>query len=129
MGSPSFTIDIESSEMTLSPPANEQEIILKPFDISPYIRSTGNLTLLDDKEEERLRTEMKERIQKYKEFRESVLEAREADRIARNLEKEKQLKEYEDMQAKLDDDRHTIHLLREQYRQKFIDQPPVDTTS
>ena len=42
---------------------------------------------------------MKERIQKYKEFRENVLEGREADRIARNLEKEKQLQEYEDMQV------------------------------
>ena len=50
--------------------------------------------------EERLRLEMIEKIRKYKEFRENVLEAREADRIARNLEKEKQLQEYEDMQVR-----------------------------
>lgn len=62
-------------------------------------------------------------------MRANILEEREADRIARNLEKEKQLLEYEDMQAKLDDNRHMINLLREQYRQKFIEQPSVDETS
>ena len=43
--------------------------------------------------------ELQERIQKYRELRESVLKDREEDRIARNLEKEKQLQEYEEMQV------------------------------
>ncbi len=42
---------------------------------------------------------MEEKIRAYRAFRERVLEDREADRIARNLEKEKQLQEYEDMQV------------------------------
>ena len=56
--------------------------------------------LLDNREEERLRTEMAEKILRYKEVRANILEEREADRIARNLEKEKQLLEYEDMQVR-----------------------------
>ncbi len=42
---------------------------------------------------------MEEKVRAYREFRERVLEDREEDRIARNLEKEKQLQEYEDMQV------------------------------
>ena len=56
--------------------------------------------LLDNREEERLRTQVAEKILRYKEVRANVLEGREADRIARNLEKEKQLLEYEDMQVR-----------------------------
>ena len=64
-------------------------------------RSTGKSILLDEKEEERLRSEMEEKIRQYREFRESVLQQREADRIGRNLEKEQQLQEYEDMQVRI----------------------------
>ncbi|XP_065057122.1 androglobin-like isoform X2 [Rhopilema esculentum] len=127
--SPGLQLDNDPSELTLTPPSKDQDMKLKPFDITPFIRSTGKKLLLDEKEEERLEMELQERIQKYRELRESVLKDREEDRIARNLEKEKQLQEYEEMQAKLDENRHRINSLREQYRQKFIDQPPADNAS
>ena len=67
--------------------------------VIPPSRSTGKYILLDDAEEEKLRLEMEEKIRQYKAFREAVLQDRENDRIARNLEKEKQLQEYEEMQV------------------------------
>eukprot|EP00794_Sanderia_malayensis_P000438 gene438-1079_t len=127
--SPGPSIELESSELTLVPPVKEQETMLKTIDITPFIRSTGQYILLDDTEEQKLQEKTEEKLQAYRYFRERVLHDREADRVARNMEKEKQLQEYEEMQAKLDECRQQIHAKREAYRQKFLEQPPPDAES
>lgn len=57
--------------------------------------------LLDENEEERMRIELEKKFEEYNEMREMVLNMREADRLARNAAKERQLAEYESMQVKL----------------------------
>ena len=55
--------------------------------------------MLDSTKEEEVRSKLEERFQKYYEFREMVLSLREEDRVARNVAKEKQIQQYEEMQV------------------------------
>ena len=54
---------------------------------------------MDASKEEEMRVQLEHKFQKYHEFREKVLTLREEDRVARNVAKEKQIEQYEDMQV------------------------------
>jgi len=119
-------IEEDNGELFLLPPVKDTDIVLKPFDVTPFIRSTGKRVVLDENEEERIRCSRELKFNQFHNARELILSMRENDRLYRNIEKEEQLKKYEEMQLKLDEARHELHKVRLNYRNKFIEQPEVE---
>jgi len=118
--SPSSLVEVESGELYICRPPKESDPVIKQFDVTPFIRSTGKPIFLDSTKEEEMRSQLEERFQQYYEFREQILSLREEDRVARNAAKEKQIQQYEDMQVQLDTSRGMIFKARETYRRQFL---------
>jgi len=110
----------DSGELFHQPPQKENQPVLLKFDASPYVRSLGRKILLDETEEERQQTKLYEKISDFEQVREAVLRMRENDRNSRNLQKERQLAEYERLQVELDLGREELHKARETYRKQFL---------
>merc|ERR1711962_1938844 len=83
----------DSGELSLQPPAKEVDTILKTFDATPYIRSTGKKVYLDDAEEANIQSSREKKFAEFKQMREMVLQMREKDRVERNALKERQIKQ------------------------------------
>nr|XP_006811496.1 PREDICTED: androglobin-like [Saccoglossus kowalevskii] len=122
---PASEIDENPADVILlnePPPPPAPKEILQVIDKTPFIRSTeSEPRLLDDEEMNRQRAEQEQLIQQYKAFREEVLTWREEDRKRRNLTKEMQIQECEELQEKLDKARKGINTPREEFRQKFLE--------
>eukprot|EP00118_Oscarella_pearsei_P014949 m.131358 g.131358 ORF g.131358 m.131358 type:complete len:977 (+) comp38042_c0_seq21:6854-9784(+) len=93
----------------------------RQHDFSEFVKAASTVTgprLLDSNEIEQCRAKHQEELDRYRTFRESVLEARERDREARNRAKKIQLETAEHMQIAVDEARGRIAQLRESYRKK-----------
>lgn len=122
----SMASEADSGELFDVPPVKDTDRVLKQIDVFPFIRSTGKKIHLDESEEEKIRVQLQKKFTEFDAMREMVLSMREDDRIARNLEKEKQLAEYEKLQLQLDQRREELYKTRDAYKQKFVKQQEVE---
>jgi len=114
----------DSGELYHERPMKESSGGLQPFDITPYIRSTGKPAVyLDQLIEDSMEATREEKFLQFSKARAQVLKQREDDRIHRNQQKVTQLQEYEDMQIRFDTKIAELYAKREAYRQKFIEKP------
>ncbi|KAL5010667.1 hypothetical protein ScPMuIL_012972 [Solemya velum] len=113
---------LDNEILTLEPPLPPTpKEVLQRVDTTPFIRkTTGVPRYLDEEETEKRLQEQKKQIEEYKAFRQQVEQWREKDKQLRNLTKQRQLDECEELQAKMDAAREAINKPREAYRQKYL---------
>ncbi|XP_028410021.1 androglobin-like isoform X2 [Dendronephthya gigantea] len=116
----------QEEELFREPPPRQPSRVLKPFDITPYMRCGGNRIVLDEAEENKRRQQKQEIFRQHKQWRDEVEKRRDMDRQQRNIAKEKQIQMCEEWQAALDKVREDINTAREAYRQTFIVQEPPE---
>ncbi|XP_054857553.1 androglobin isoform X2 [Eublepharis macularius] len=116
-----------ASEPLTSPATAETSLAAQrkewePLDLTPYIRKTLPEPVLKN---EAIIQEQKmykaEEINRFRQFREMVLEHREQERMARNQLKQNVMKMYEDQQTALDEARGRYLSIREAYRAKLLE--------
>ncbi|CAF4088818.1 unnamed protein product [Rotaria sp. Silwood2] len=106
------------------PPPAKPKIILPPLDVKPFIKQkmlSDEPIVLDPLfEQEDLRRRQAEFLE-YAKYAEEIRQNREEDHHNRYKEKIRQLEEYVDLQARIDQSRRTINEPREAFRQRFLE--------
>ncbi|ETE72859.1 Calpain-7-like protein, partial [Ophiophagus hannah] len=109
------------------PPVTEAGLAIQrkewaPIDLAPYIKKTLAVPILKNEttiqQQEMRKTE---EINKFRYFRELVLEHRQQERMSRNQLKQNVLEMYEDLQISLDEARSRIFGIRDTYRGKLLE--------
>ncbi|XP_066478849.1 androglobin [Tiliqua scincoides] len=115
------------SEPMVSPAAAEtslgiQRKEVEPLDLTPYIRKTLPEPVLKNEsivQEQEMRKA--EEINLFRQFRDTVLEHRKEEHMARNKLKQNVHEMYDDLQASLDEARGRVLTVREAYRSKLLE--------
>ncbi|CAF1182417.1 unnamed protein product [Rotaria sordida] len=106
------------------PPPAKPKIILPPLDVKPFIKhkmlSDEPIVLDPLFEQEDIRRRHAEFLE-YAKYADEIRQYREEDHHNRYKEKIRQLEEYVDLQAKIDQSRRTINEPREAFRQRFLE--------
>ncbi|KAL4233261.1 hypothetical protein ACF0H5_007945 [Mactra antiquata] len=120
---PGSLLGEDDGNLTLEPPPPPQpKEMLQPVDYTPFIRrSTDTPRYLDEEELQRKFQEQQQQIAEYKTFRQQVEDWRKKDKELRNMTKEKQIEECEELQAMLDAARESVNQPREAFRQKYLE--------
>ncbi|KAG8123750.1 hypothetical protein E2320_019137 [Naja naja] len=109
------------------PPVTEAGLAIQrkewtPIDLAPYIKKTLAVPILKNEttiqQQEMRKTE---EINKFRYFRELILEHRQQERTSRNQLKQNVLEMYEDLQVSLDEARSRIFGIRDTYRGKLLE--------
>ncbi|XP_060593126.1 androglobin-like isoform X19 [Ruditapes philippinarum] len=118
----SFLGDDDGNLTLEPPPPPTPKEMLQPVDITPFLRhTTDSPRYLDEEETQRRFQEQQKQIAEYKAFRQQVEEWRKKDKELRNMTKEKQIQECEELQAMLDAARESINKPREAFRQTYLE--------
>ncbi|XP_053396619.1 androglobin-like isoform X26 [Mercenaria mercenaria] len=120
---PGSLLGDDDGNLTLEPPPPPTpKEMLQPVDITPFLRHTTDTPrYLDEEEMQRRFQEQQKQITEYKAFRQQVEDWRKKDKELRNMTKEKQLQECEELQAMLDAARESINKPREAFRQTYLE--------
>ncbi|CAF3557642.1 unnamed protein product [Rotaria sp. Silwood1] len=106
------------------PPPAKPKIILPPLDVKSFVKQkmlSDEPVVLDPLfEQEDLRRRQTEFLE-YAKYAEEIRQYREEDHHNRYKEKIRQLEEYVDLQARIDQSRRTINEPREAFRQRFLE--------
>ncbi|XP_077139190.1 androglobin isoform X2 [Ranitomeya variabilis] len=95
---------------------------LEPLDLSPFIRSRQSEPVLRDEHVIQQQAMQKaEEIRLFRQLKEEILKQREQEQNSRNLQKQKVLQTYEDLQISLDGAREQILSSQEAYRKKLLE--------
>ncbi|KAL3881172.1 hypothetical protein ACJMK2_027629 [Sinanodonta woodiana] len=113
----------DEGTLTLEPPQPPTpKEMLQPLDFSQFLRKTDDVVrYLDEFDEERRLQEEQQMFEEYKQFRQRVEQWRDQDKNLRNLVKQKQLEQCEELQAMLDAARLAVNTPREAFRQKYLE--------
>ncbi|XP_069625264.1 androglobin isoform X1 [Ranitomeya imitator] len=95
---------------------------LEPLDLSLFIRSRQSEPVLRDEHVIQQQAMQKaEEIRQFRQLKEEILKQREQEQNSRNLQKQKVLQTYEDLQISLDGAREQILSSQEAYRKKLLE--------
>ncbi|KAM4042962.1 androglobin isoform 2-T2 [Anomaloglossus baeobatrachus] len=95
---------------------------LEPLDLSPFIRGRQPEPVLRDEHVIQQQAMLKtEEIRQFRQLKEEILKQREQEQNVRNVQKQKVLQTYEDLQISLDRAREQILSSQEAYRRKLLE--------
>lgn len=106
------------------PPPSKPKVVLPPIDVTPFSKHkmlADEPVILDPLfEQEELRRRQAD-FAEYNKYMEEIRHFRDEDHNNRYKEKIRQLEEYVELQAKIDQARRTINEPREAFRQRFLE--------
>lgn len=106
------------------PPPMKSKVVLPPIDVKPFLKQkmlSDEPIILDPLfEQEELRRRQTE-FTEYAKYAKDIQKNRDEEHKNRYTEKIRQLEEYIDLQAKIDQSRRTINEPREAFRQRFLE--------
>ncbi|CAM4739728.1 unnamed protein product [Rotaria magnacalcarata] len=121
---PLIPLPVVDEPLLDQPPPAKPKVILPPLDIKSFIKNkmlAEEPIVLDPLfEQEDLRRRQAE-FMEYAKYTDEIRHTREEDHHNRYKEKIRQLEEYVDLQAKIDQSRRAINEPREAFRQRFLD--------
>ncbi|XP_073528793.1 androglobin [Phyllobates terribilis] len=114
-----------TSKIQEAQPSKQEQALkgeLEPLDLSPFIRSRQSEPVLRDEHVIQQQAMQKaEEIRQFRQLKEEILKEREQEQNARNVQKQKVLQTYEDLQISLDRAREQILSSQEAYRRKLLE--------